>query len=202
MFSATQDIIKKYEDNCSNCLNRLTLLRMQEDMHLSYFTTLKMRKYSNRTSEMSECVRLRLGIDRNPNLSTRSQAPTFGLVFLGAAAGLLRLWIYEIVIRMRTNVLSHSQVTAVNLVCVHAIAQRDHRQKDEPAKKLRRMGHTVSFYSTLPVTSITSANRGRRMTHLHLRVSKHTSHKLRSEISPRCFCISLYPYLTLGEQQG
>ncbi|EZA62051.1 hypothetical protein X777_06737 [Ooceraea biroi] len=51
---------------------------------------------------------------------------------------------------MRTDVLPHPQVIAVDLVrVVHAIAQRDHRQQDEQtAKKFRRTGHAVSFYAT------------------------------------------------------
>lgn len=74
---------------------------------------------------------------------------TFGLVFLGAAAWLLRLGVYEIVIGMGTDVLSHSQIIAVDLVRpVRAIAERDRRQKDEqPVKKSHRMEHNVSFYA-------------------------------------------------------
>lgn len=113
----------------------------------------KRRRDGKKDRKKTGCGGARREIEVRGALKSRFRpirgAPTFGLVLLGAAARLLRLRVYEIVIRMRADVLPHPQVIAVDLVCVRGVAERDRRQKDEqPAKKSRRMGHRASFYAT------------------------------------------------------
>lgn len=124
----------------------ISLRRKQRDKR-KYERWIERKTKEKRDAKERDEIEVR-GRPRDPD-PARDGAPTFGPVLLGAAARLLRLRVYEIVIRMRADVLPHPQVVAVDLVRVRGVAQRDRRKEDEqPAEKSRRMGHDVSFYAT------------------------------------------------------